>query len=92
MLPITTHAKVRLQQRGIPPVVVESLLDFGRQAYDHRGGAVLFFDQKARAKLRQEIANNYYKQIESHLDAYVVLGPDGEIVTVGHRKHRINRH
>ena len=31
MLPITITLQARLQQRGIPPVVVESLLDFGRQ-------------------------------------------------------------
>lgn len=91
MLPITHHAQARLQQRGIPPVVVESLLDFGCQAHDHRGGTILFFDHKARTKLRRQIASDSYKRIESHLDAYAVLGADGAIVTVGHRTQRINR-
>lgn len=92
MLSITHHAQARLQQRGIPPVVVESLLDFGCQTYDHRGGTILFFDHKSRIKLRRQVASDSYKRIESHLDAYAVLGEDGAIVTVGHRTQRINRH
>ena len=92
MLPITHHAQARLQQRGIPANVVENLLDFGRHTYDHRGGTILFFDHRARNRLRRQIANDSYKQIESHLDTYAVLGADGVIVTVGHRTQRINRH
>ncbi|MBN8518570.1 MAG: hypothetical protein J5X22_12060 [Candidatus Accumulibacter sp.] len=92
MLQITHHAQARLQQRGIPANVVENLLAFGRHAYDHWGGTILFFDHKARNQLRRQIANESYKQIESHLDTYAVLGADGVIVTVGHRTQRINRH
>lgn len=33
MLPISHHAQARLQQRGIPPIIVERLLDFGRETY-----------------------------------------------------------
>ena len=40
MLPISHHAQARLQQRGIPPAVVERLLDFGRETYDHRDDTV----------------------------------------------------
>ncbi len=41
MLNLTHHAQTRLQQRGIPPVVVERLLDFGREEYDHRGTRIV---------------------------------------------------
>lgn len=92
MLPITQHAQARLQQRGIPASVVESLLAYGRQAHDHRGGTILFFDHRARNKLRHQVADDTYRQIEAHLDTYAVVGSDGAIVTVGHRTQRINRH
>ncbi len=92
MLTITHHAQTRLQQRGIPALVVESLLEFGHQAHDHRGGTIIFFDHRARNRLRRQMANDAYKHIESHLDTYAVLGADGAIVTVGHRTQRINRH
>lgn len=92
MLPLTHHAQARLQQRGIPANVVENLLEFGRHAYDHRGGTILFFDHKARNRLRWQIAADSYKQIEPHLNTYAVLGANGVIITVGRRTQRINRH
>jgi hypothetical protein len=91
MLSITNHAQTRLQQRGIPPLVIENLLDFGRQMHDHRGGTVLYFDHRARRYLQRQLPRENFRRIESHLDAYAVVASDGSIVTVGHRTHRINR-
>lgn len=90
-VPLTDHARARLQQRGIPETVIESLLDFGREAYDHRGSAVVYFDHRSRNRLRRTFGHDVYKQLEAHLDAYAVVARDGAIVTVGHRTHRINR-
>lgn len=91
MLTITTHARARIQQRGIPEVVVENLLDFGREAYDHHGSRVVYFDRRARAELKRVCGEATFRRIESRLDAYAVLAPSGDIVTVGHRTRRINR-
>ena len=92
MLAMTHHAQTRLQQRGIPESVLENLLDYGNEAHDHRGSLILYFDRRARAQLREACGRNSYKRIESHLDAYAVLGDSGEIITVGHRTRRINHH
>jgi len=88
---MTHHAQARTQQRGIPHFAIESLLDFGREAHDHRGAQVLFFDHHARKQLKREIGPDSFKRIEAHLGAYAVIGSDGAIVTVGHRTRRINR-
>jgi exonuclease III len=80
--PLTTHARVRMQQRGIPAAVLEDLLDYGRAMHDHRGATVLYFDRRARSALRQA---------GRRLDAYAVVGGDGEIRTVGHRFKRLWR-
>jgi hypothetical protein len=91
MLSMTHHAAARSQQRGIPPVVIEKLLDFGREAHDHRGSRIVYFDHRSRKHLQRQLGQDRYKQLESHLDAFAVLGADGCVVTVGHRTHRINR-
>ena len=91
MLTMTNHARTRIQQRGIPEVVVESLLDYGRESYDHHGSRVVYFDRRARAELRRTFGNETYRRIEARLDAYAVVDQSGEIVTVGHRTRRINR-
>ena len=80
--PVTTHARRRMQQRGIPVAVLEDLLDYGRAMHDHRGAMVLYFDRRARAALHQA---------GTRLDAYAVVGGDGEIRTVGHRYKRLRR-
>jgi hypothetical protein len=92
MLTMTHHAQTRLQQRGIPPTVVESLLDFGHEVHDHRGSRIVYFDHQARRQLRRQVGPESYKRIEAHLDAYVVVADTGEVITVGHRTRRINRH
>jgi Domain of unknown function (DUF4258) len=37
---ISEHAKHRMQQRGIPLLVIDWLLEFGQTRYDHRGAMV----------------------------------------------------
>ena len=92
MLNLTHHARTRLQQRGIPPTVVENLLDFGHEEHDHRGSRIVYFDKRARTHLQRELGADTYRQIERHLDAYAVVAETGEVIPVGHRTHRINRH
>ncbi len=92
MLNLTQHARTRLQQRGIPPVVVERLLDFGREEFDHRGSRILYFDRRARPRLQKAVGGETCRRIEGHLDAYALVADTGEMITMGHRTHRINHH
>lgn len=39
-----------MQQRAIRADAIERLLEFGRVAFDHRGGVVLYFDKAARRR------------------------------------------
>ena len=91
MLTMSHHARTRLQQRGIPEAILENLMDFGREIYDHRGSRIVYFDRRAREELRLACGSETYKRIEARLDAYAVIAPSGDIVTVGHRTRRINR-
>jgi hypothetical protein len=92
MATLTHHAQARSQQRGIPSPVIETLLDFGREEYDHHGSRIVFFDHRTRIHLREVLGEDRYRKIERHLGTYAVVALDGEVVTVGHRRHRINRH
>lgn len=89
---MTTHAQTRLQQRGIPEAVVSTLLEYGREAHDHKGSTIVYFDKRARRQMKHSVEQQSMRCIESHLDAYAVLSRDGSIVTVGHRTKRINRY
>ena len=86
---ITRHAQVRMQQRAIRTDALERLLEFGREAFDHYGGVVLYFDKAARRRLIR--ATPGAKDLERLAGCYAVLSPGGAVITVGHRVKRINR-
>jgi hypothetical protein len=84
----TCHAEARIQQRAIPPIVVELLERFGSET--RSGGAdLLFLDKAARKLLRRHLGRSF-RSFE-YLDAYAVVSDQGRVVTVGHRSKRINR-
>lgn len=86
----TKHCALRMQQRGIPRIVLDALVDFGSTKRT-RGGERLFFDKAARRRLqRLPEGNSLLKQLERWLRVYAVLADDGNIVTVafGYRRLR----
>ena len=88
LAPLTTHARVRMQQRGIPPAALGVLLDYGREAHDHRGCRIVRFDKRSRRRVARVLGAQAFRGIERYLDAYAVVGPDDAVVTVGHRHRR----
>jgi hypothetical protein len=90
LAPVTTHARVRMQQRGIPPAALAVLLEYGREAHDHRGCRIVLFDKRSRKRAAHALGDTF-RRIERHLDAYAVLAADDAVVTVGHRNGRLPR-
>jgi hypothetical protein len=96
--PLTEHARARMQQRGIPPTALDLLLDYGREAHDHRGCRIVRFDKRSRRRVLGELGRERFLQVERLLDAYAVVAADDAVVTVGHRlrssppaRHRAQR-
>jgi hypothetical protein len=87
----TRHAQARLQQRAIPPLVVELLERVG-SATRADGADILFFDKAARKRLRRHLGGERsLKPVERWLNVYVVVADGGPVVTAGHRHRRIQR-
>lgn len=87
----THHAQLRAQQRAIPPMLVDLLLQFGHREKSGDGTAKVFFDKDSRRKLRT-YAGALASSIEQHLDVYVVVSSAQVVITVAHRDDRIHRH
>ena len=86
---LTTHARTRMQQRGIPESALDALLDFGQVAHDHRGAEIVFFTKRARRKVERVLGRIASRRLEPFFGTYAVLGDEGEIRTVGHRIRRV---
>ena len=88
---LTNHARVRMQQRGIPAAALEVLLDFGRVRHVHEDGCeIVYFDKKAKDRLAR--VNPVAARDAGKLSrTYAIVGSDGVVITVGHRYRRIAR-
>ncbi len=83
---LSRHAQSRVQQRCIPPLIIEWLLDFGAEERTH-GASRRYFDKASRKKLAREKGQEVVKLLAPLLDTYLVH-TDDLVVTVGHRTRR----
>jgi hypothetical protein len=82
----TAHALRRLQQRAIPQHIVE-LLERCGSVERCRQADRLFFDKAAKKRLAHHLGGRRgLRIIEPWLSVYAVIGDNGHVVTVGHRR------
>lgn len=85
---MTAHATARAQQRGIPRIIVDLLLQFGASEQDGHGAEIVYFDHNARKQV-ERYSGGLIRKLSEQLDAYAVVA-NGQIVTVGARYKRIH--
>lgn len=84
---LSHHARVRLEQRAIPPVAIDWLLQFGQA--QRAGDATRYaFDKKGRRRLASYLGSIGLKSPEKVLDAYLVVSDDATVITAGYRIRR----
>jgi hypothetical protein len=90
-LPLTEHSRARLQQRAIPPRVVDLLMQFG-SASRANGAERLMFDKTAIKRLRHHLGGDRgLKVVERWLGVYAVVGDNGLVITAAHKQERFRR-
>lgn len=83
---LTTHATIRAQQRGIPPVIQDWLLDYGEEQFDGHGGIVRYFSQECLREMERDIGKAKLKRMSEYFRCYLVQSSsDGAVITVGKR-------
>lgn len=82
---MSKHAAVRQQQRGIPPIVVDLLLDWGC-AEPAKGDDCTryFFDKNARRGIKAHYGQ-MASQVSRYLDCYALVSGEGMVITVAHQ-------
>jgi hypothetical protein len=86
----TTHAQQRAQQRGVPPLVMHWLLDYGEEDFDGRGGVVRYFSSRSIRQLERDVGQTPLRRMWEFLRCYLVQASSGgQVITVGKRyRHR----
>ncbi|HMW42695.1 hypothetical protein [Plasticicumulans sp.] len=88
---MSRHARVRQQQRGIPPLIVEWLLAYGSHEHDGHGATIRYFDRAARTRLGRAVGTEVVERLGDLCNSYAVVAHDGTVITTGHRYRRIHR-
>lgn len=88
---MSRHASVRCQQRAIPPILIDLLLQFGKSEPAGDGASKIYFDKAARRRVKS-YAGPLAGILNEHLDVYAVVGIENQIITAAHLIERIHRH
>jgi hypothetical protein len=86
---ISAHAKYRIKDRGIPPVFIDWLEQYGT-IEPQNGAELIYFNHRSLKKLASYTGglSNKYDKLKT---VYLVRGNNGRIVTAGYRNESIKR-
>lgn len=85
---ISLHASKRAQQRGVPPLIIDLLIQFGKREHDGHGAEIYFFDHRAKKHL-QSYAGGLINKLSEQLDVYAIISEE-KVITVGKRLKKVN--
>lgn len=71
--------------------MIDLLLQFGRAECAGAGVKKVFADKACRRRIRT-YAGAMWPALQDHLDLFVVVSEDDQIITVGHLTERVRRH
>lgn len=84
---LTEHAYRRSIQRNIPTDIIEVIHTFGSEMKAPGGATRLFLDRASLA-LATDGGEAKRSRLERYINAYVVVGREGRVLTVARRRHR----
>ena len=88
---MTTHALKRMQQRCIPPLIVDWLDAYGSTEKSNSSGEFVYFDRQARKDLEREFGKPLIKQLGRYMGVYLIRC-DGKVITIAYRRKHLIRH
>jgi hypothetical protein len=91
-VPMSLHGAKRCQQRGLSPLVIDCLRQFGEEVYDHNRCVIRHFTKKSLRNIEHAWGKEPVRRLlHDQRDAYAVFSTDDHIVTAGWRSKRIKR-
>lgn len=91
LLSLTSHAEVRMQQRGVERELLECLLKYGEREYDHKGCEIVFLTDSCLDAIARYESHPLWVRMVAARSLYAVVDTDGCVVTAGHRYRRVQR-
>lgn len=77
---LSRHARQRMKDRSIPPLIVEALLDFGERAPCGGGAESCYFTKRSWRRYSAHLGSEA-RHFERYRSAYAIVAGDGQVVT-----------
>ena len=77
---LSQHASQRLQDRSIPPSIVDALIDFGDREAAGGGAETCFFTKRSWRRYSSYVGPQA-RHFERYRSVYLVVGSDGQVIT-----------
>jgi hypothetical protein len=84
------HAKVRMQQRGIPPHVVDNIIAYGSTRKVQGGAVARYMNKEAMLQAKETLSRSERLALDRYKRVYVIVESD-RVITVGHRSEKYYR-
>lgn len=89
-MPMTRHATTRMQQRGINPLILRCLQEYGHRVHDNHGGILYYFTRDSIRDVERDWGREAVRRlVADYRNAYIVTSIDGAVITTGWRTERI---
>lgn len=87
---MSVHASKRAQQRSVPPLIIDWLLDYGAETPADDGASIRFFDKCSRRRLERACGRRVIHKLESWMNSFLIES-DGTVITTGKLYKHIRR-
>ena len=74
--PLSQHAATRCANRAIDDHIINLILDYGREDYDHRGACRMYLGRVEKRRLAKS-APHVFREYGRKLDTVVVISSSG---------------
>ena len=79
VLSISSHAEVRMQQRGVERALLECLLEYGARQYDHKGCEIVFLTDDCLDAIARHENHHLFVRVAAARSIYAVVDADGSL-------------
>lgn len=88
---LTKHSQDRIQQRAVPVLIVEWLIDYGTRADANDGAEFCYFDKSSKKSLVRAVGKQVVDRLSDLLNKSIAVVSNDVVITVGYKNRHIRR-
>ena len=88
---LTQHSLNRMQQRAVPVLIIEWLIDYGARSKAKEGAEYCYFDKSAKKSLTKAVGKQVTDRLSDLVNKSFAIVRDDQVITAGYINKHIRR-